>query len=170
MSTYTQSSTYTTTDVGKVVDRFTADYHMIAQATGLAGRDHVVEVAHDIKALAKRGYIAAVSIVLRNAANDVLRANKYTVSTDAAGWVSDRPGDNMWPRQVGGKLNVVISYTPAWFALTAQQQQAVEGADCILPWTATDIDTSFPGLPSTVDRRYSSNAYGMERRSFGSGI
>lgn len=170
MSTSTLTSTYTTTDVGKVVDRFTADYHMIAQATQLADRAHVVDVAHDIKALAKRGYVASVSIVLRNASGAVVRANKYTVSTDASGWTSDRPGDNLWPRQIGGKLNVVISYSPAWFALTQQQQDAVEQAECTLSWTTSDIDTSFPGLSSTVDRRYASNAYGMERRSYGSGI
>jgi hypothetical protein len=170
MSTYTQSSTYTTTDVGKVVDRFTADYHMIAQATGLAHRGYVVDVAHDIKELAKGHYLAAASIVLRNASGAIVRANKYTVSTDASGWSSDRPGDNLWPRQITGTLDVVVSYSPAWWALTDQQRRMFHETKCVLPWTTTDIDTSFPGLPSTVDRHYASNAYGMERRSFGSGI
>jgi hypothetical protein len=98
-----------------------------------------------------------------------VRANKYTVSTDASGWTSDRPGDNLWPRQIAGNLGVVVSYSSAWWALTDQQRQSFKEAECVLSWTPSDVDTSFPGLPSTVDRHYASNAYGMKRRSYGSG-
>jgi hypothetical protein len=170
MSTYTLSSTYTTVDVGKVVDRFTADYHMIAQSTGLGTREQVVNVAHDVKLMAKRGYLDAVSIVLTNNSGKVVRANKYTVSTDASGWTCDRPGDNLWPRQIGGILEIVVSYSSTWWALTDQQRRSFKDGECIISWTASDVDTNFPGLASTVDRRYSSNAYGMERRRYGSGV
>jgi hypothetical protein len=170
MSTYTQSSTYTTADVGKVVDRFTSDYHMIAQATGLRDRDHVEKVAQDVKLMAKRGYLEAVSVVLTNGSGTIVRANKYTVSTDASGWTHDRPGDNLWPRQIAGNLGVVVEYSSAWWALTDQQRSSFKNAECVLAWTTSDVDTSFPGLSSTVDRRYASNAYGMERHSFRGGI
>lgn len=164
--TFTLSSTYTITDVAKVVDRFAADYHMIAQATGLVSRDHVVNVVHDVKLMAQRGYLKRVDLVLRNAAGEKVRAAKYTVSTDASGWTSDRPGNNLWPRLAGGDLRVVVSYSDAWWALTEYQRDAFKRNECVLYWSNTDIDTSYSGMIGRVDRRYSSNAYGMERTTY----
>jgi hypothetical protein len=170
MSTYTQTSTYTITDVGKVIDRFTSDFHMIAQATGLSSRDRVVNTAHDAKLMAQRGYVDEINIVLRNSVGGVVRAHKYTVSTDASGWTCDRPGDNLWPRQIGGELHVVVSFTTTWWALTDHQRRTFIDSECLLVWSPSEIDTSFPGLISRVDRRYASNAYGLERRTYGGGF
>jgi hypothetical protein len=167
MSTYTQSSTYTITDVGKVVDRFASDFHMIAQATGLSSRDRVINTAHDVKLMAQRNYIDEINIVLCNSSGGVVRAHKYTVSTDASGWTCDRPGNNLWPRQIGGGLYVVVSFTTTWWVLTGQQRQAFIDDECVLHWSSSNVDTSFPGLTSSVDRRYASNAYGLERRTYG---
>lgn len=165
MSTFTQTSTYTVTDVAKVVDRFTADYHMIAQSTGLADRDHVVAVCHDVKLMAQRGYLDRVDIVLRNGAGKEIRAARYVVSTTASGWETDRPGNNLWPPQIRGDLRVVVDYTDAWRDLTAGQQRSFK-EECDLSWGPTDIDTAYPGMIGRFDRRYSSNAYGMERTIF----
>jgi hypothetical protein len=164
--TFTLSSTYTVTDVAKVVDRFAADYHMIAQATGLASRQHVVNVVHDVKLMAQRGYLERVDLVLRNSAGEKIRAAKYTVSTDASGWTSDRPGNNLWPRLAGGDLRVVVSYSDTWWLLTEYQRGAFKQNECILSWSNSDIDTSYTGMIGRVDRRYSSNAYGMERTTY----
>lgn len=53
--TRTVSATYTTADVGKVVDQFTADFHMLAQATGCATESLAEDVGHDVKLMARRG-------------------------------------------------------------------------------------------------------------------
>ena len=66
-ATTTLSSTYSTVDVGKVVDQFTADLHMLGAATDLASPQRAADVGHDIKLMAKRGYIDRVDIVLLNA-------------------------------------------------------------------------------------------------------
>ncbi|MDA0173391.1 hypothetical protein OJ998_30085 [Solirubrobacter taibaiensis] len=166
MSTLTQTSTYTITDVGKVVDRFAADYYMIAQATGLVGRDHVAAVCHDVKLMAQRRYLDRVDIVLRNSARKEIRAARYAVSTSASGWETDRPGNNLWPRQIGGDLRVVVGHSTDWWALTEQQRATFVQNECDLYWSATDIDTSYPGMAGRFDRRYASNAYGMERTIF----
>lgn len=163
MSTGTFTSTYTTVDVGKVVDRFTADFHMIAQSTGLASAQRAHDVGHDVKLMAQRGYIDRVDIVLRNAAGKEIRAAKYTVSTDAGFWSSDRPGNNLWPRQVGGGVHVVVSYTPTWYGLPEHVRRRFQTEECERSWGPSDIDTSYPGLTGRFDRRYASNAYGMER-------
>jgi len=162
-TTGTFSSTYSVVDVGKVVDRFTADFHMLGQSTGLASVQRARDVGHDVKLMGQRGYIDRVDIVLLNSAGKELRAAKYTVSTDAGLWSSDRPGNNLWPRQVGGSLSVVVSYSSAWYALSAEQRKRFHGEECERPWGPSSIDTTYPGLVGCFDRRYASNAYGMER-------
>lgn len=161
--TGTFSSTYSIVDVAKVVDRFTADFHMLGQSTGLASAQRARDVGHDVKLMAQRGYIDRVDIVLLNSAGEEVRAAKYTVSTDAGLWSSDRPGNNLWPREAGGSLSVVVSYTSTWYALSAEQRKWFHAEECELSWGPSSIDTTYPGLVGRFDRRYASNAYGMER-------
>jgi hypothetical protein len=161
--TATFSSTYSTVDVGKVVDQFTADFHMLGASTGLASEQRVRDVGHDVKLMAQRGYIDRVDIVLLNGTGKEVRAVKYSVSTDAGLWTSDRPGNNLWPRQVAGSLNIVVSYTATWYALSADTRQRFHTDECHRPWGPSSIDTTYPELVGRFDRRYASNAYGMER-------
>lgn len=161
--TATVSSTYSTVDVGKVVDQFTADFHMLSASTGLASEQRVRDVGHDVKLMAQRGYIDRVDIVLLNGTGKQVRAVKYIVSTDAGLWTPDRPGNNLWPRQVTGSLNVVVSYTATWYELSADARQRFHADECHRPWGPSSIDTTYPGLVGRFDRRYASNAYGMER-------
>lgn len=167
MSTYSSTSTYTVTDVGKVIDRFAADLRMVSQATGLLTRDYVERLAADVKLMAQRGYLDRVDIVLRSALGTVLRAAEYRVSTDASGWSSDRPGNNLWPRTPSGLLNVVVFRTPAWWALSETQRQAFLDSQCSLSWGPSGIDTSYSGLTGRQDRRYASNGYGVQRTIYG---
>jgi len=166
MSTVTRTSTYTTADVARVVDRFAADFHMVAQATGLSDRVRVADVAHDVKLMTQRGYVDSIDIVLGNSYGEAVRAAKYTVSTDASGWACDRPGANLWPRQIGGTLLVIVSYTATWWTLSEEQRRIFVEDECIRYWGPSDIDTSYPGMVVNVDRRYASNAYGLERQVY----
>jgi HORMA domain-containing protein len=161
--TGTSSFAYTKVDVAKVVDRFTADFHMIGQSTGLASAERAHAIGHDVKLMAQRGYIDRVDLVLRNATGKTIRAAKYTTSTDAGLWTSDRPGNSLWPRQAGGTLLVVVTYASAWSAMGASAQQRFCADECWGSWCNSDVDTSYPGLVGRFDRRYASNSYGMER-------
>src|ERR1700731_2681015 len=58
------TDTYTTLDVETVVRRFTADIVMIAQSSGAITEEKAREYAHDVEALAKRGYIKQVDLTL----------------------------------------------------------------------------------------------------------
>jgi hypothetical protein len=161
--TGTFSATHSVVDVAKVVDQFTADFHMLGQSTGLATAERARDVGHDIKLMAQRGYIDRVDIVLLDAAGEEIRAAKYTISTDAALWTTDRPGNNLWPSPVGGSLTVVVSYTSTWYALSSEQRRRFHSEQCRRPWGPSSIDTTYPRLRGRFDRRYASNAYGMER-------
>jgi len=165
--TSTYSSTYTVVDVRKVVDSFAADYDMLAQATGLEIQQRVTDTVHDVKRLTEYGYLARVDIVLLDRYDAVVRAVKYAVSTDASLWSVQRPGNNLWPRTIGGSLVVVVSYTKEWRALSDDARRAFQLTYLTLGWLTSSIDTSYPGLSGQVDRHYASNAYGMERTTYG---
>jgi len=165
MSTATYTGTYTVADVRRVFDQFAADYDMAAQSTGLVSDDDVTRMVHDVKALAESGYLARVDIVLRDASGRTVRAQRYVVSTDALLWSAQRPGNSLWPWTPGGSLDVVVSYTTKWRALSAEAEAAFRRALWLL-WTNTDIDTTYPQMTGQVDRRYASNGYGLERTTF----
>src|SRR4051812_11923474 len=108
MSSYadTYSTTYTTADIGKVVDCFAADFDMVAQSTGLRSRENARAVADDVKTFAQHGYLVDVNLCLQDAFGRIVRAAKYEVSTNASLWTAQRPGNNLWPRTPGGDLVV----------------------------------------------------------------
>ena len=166
MSIATYTDTYTVVDVRRVFDQFAADYDMAAQLTGLVSDGYVTRVVHDVKALAEKGYIWRVDIVMLDASGQPVHAKRYVTSTDASLWSAQRPGDNRWPRMPGSSLNVVVSYTEVWRKLSPEAAAAFCSSSLWLPWTSSGIDTTYPGMAGQVDRRYASSAYGLERTTF----
>lgn len=170
MSTsFTRTATYTVTDVRRVLASFAADYAMIAQATGTHSTDTVARIAADLIIFATEGYLEAVDIVLRDGQGITRRAAKYTVSTAASGWSSAEPGNNLWPRLVGGRLTVIATLSDAWWAMSdAARQRFRERTGLQDVWGPTDVDTTYGGMQRTLDRRYASNGYGTEKALYAS--
>jgi hypothetical protein len=164
MSAYaeTYEITYTIADIGKVLDCFAADFDMLAQSTGLRTRENARVVAGDVKTMAQHGYLDEANLCLIDANGVVVRAVKYEVSTDAALWTVQRPGNNLWPRTPGGILQVIVAYSPDWHSRTLAQKAAFR-LKLKETWGATDIDTSFPGLTRHSDRDYMSNGFGLRK-------
>jgi hypothetical protein len=167
MSAYAESysTTYTTSDVAKVFDCFAADFDMCAQSTGLRDREDVRKTAADVKVMAQRGYVSGVDICLEDASGKIIRASKYVISTNAALWTAQRPGNNLWPRTPNGNLKLVITQTQAWQALTSTQKSSFMFS-LNKSWVDSDIDTSFPNLTQSADRDYASNGYGLRKTTY----
>lgn len=161
----TRTSSHTVTDVRRVFDSFAADYDMIAQVSGLQTQQHVSDVVHDVKTFSESGYLDCVSLVLSDRVGSTKRARKYTVSTSAAGWTTDQPGDNLWPTLSDGSLTAVLSYSQAWKNLSEAAKQTFKNG-LRIKWGPSGIDLSFPGLTGTADRKYASNGYGVQRTSY----
>lgn len=164
MYTETRTNTYTVTDVRRVVASFGADFSMISQVTGLWDSEDVRETVSDLNAFAEARYLKGIHLILWDAYGNKLRAAEYTVSTSAASWSNDRPGGNLWPRTPGGRLQVIGSLSSDWWAMDeAAKDQVREQYGIAGAWRLTNTDTSHAGMNSDTDRRYASNAYGMER-------
>ncbi len=80
--TTTDTYTYTTSDIETVVRRFTADIVMIAQSSGAITEAKARDYAHDVDALAKKGYLKKVDLTLFSGSTEV-RATQYVVNTSA---------------------------------------------------------------------------------------
>ncbi len=93
--TYSESitRTFTTADVGKVLDCFAADLDGMGQSTGLRTRDNTKAVAADVKLIAQQGYLAEVNLYLKDINGKTIRAAKYEVSTAGASLTASRPGN-----------------------------------------------------------------------------
>jgi len=118
-ATATQTTTFTVADIRKVVENFAADFSMMAQATGLWSRESVAEVVYDLRVFAEYGYLVSVSVILRDAGGNKIRAAVYSVSEAASSWKSEQPGNNLWPKTVGGSLKFKQQQIITGLCLTA---------------------------------------------------
>ena len=164
----TQTKTYSVVDIRKVVDNFAADYSMKSQSTGLNTRDQVANVVYDLTIFAEYEYLLSVELVLEDSDGDVIKGTEYTVSNQAIGWSSERPGNNLWPRTPGGVLRVTASLNSAWWSKTeASKAIFLERHKMKGSWPTATEETSFAHLSSSSGQQYSSNGYGWQRTNHG---
>lgn len=165
--TYSESvtRTFTTADVGKVLDCFAADLDGMGQSTGLRTREDTKAVAADVKFMSQQGYLAEVNLYLKDTNGKTIRAAKYVVSTNGASLTASRPGNYLWPRTPGGQLCVHVTYSQTWWNLS-ETQKANFKQRLGLQWGLLDLDTSFPMLTRYSDRNYVSNGFGLQKSVF----
>jgi Bacterial HORMA domain family 1 len=160
-ATASESYSYTTADVETVARRFTADLVMIAQSSGAMTEDKARDYAHDVEALAKKGYLKKVDITLLSGTAEQ-RATQYIVNTDSGDLVMSRPGGVMWPRVASPYLRIILFYTDDY---TATAKEAMR-EKLKINWAPTNDDTSHATLKPAGARDYASNAFGMQRKDY----
>ena len=166
-STGTTTQTFTVADIRKVVDSFAADYTMMSESTGLHSPSEIRSTVADLKIFAEAGYLIDVTLILRDKAGTEIKGAKYKTSDAASGWVSQRPGNSMWPRTPDGNLEIVASLKSTWWAMTDDQRATFKRSKGLaLPWPTTTTDTSLSGLTQSDGQRYASNGYGLERSNY----
>lgn len=166
-TTTTRTTTFTVSDIRKVVENFAADFSMMAQSTGLRTPENVQKVVSDLRVLAEHGFLIDVTLYLVDAAGNKMQVAKYKVSESASGWKSDRPGDSLWPKTPGGELRVLANITTGWSNMSeAERQQFLRDTGMNYPWPPAEWDTSLSGLNSTAGQKYASNGYGWERTNY----
>jgi hypothetical protein len=137
---------------------------MIAQATATHATTHVSRTVADLTIFAEHAMLLAVKIVLWGTNDAPVRAAQYTVSTTESGWTNQEPGNNLWPKIPGARLQVIATLSDAWWTLSdAEKARFRVRTGLQSEWSLTTIDTSFNGMSRTIDRHYVSNGYGMEK-------
>ncbi len=157
----TASQTFTKFDIEKVVRRVTADLVMIASSSGAITEKKAAEYGHDIDVLAQSGYLHKVDVTLFGGGIE-LQAVCFYVNESSGELTTSRPGGVLWPRVTDPYLRVILHYTDAY----TDAARATTKSKLIIPWTATDADTSHSTLTANGGRDYVSNGYGMQRKDW----
>jgi hypothetical protein len=161
-STTTETYSYTSTDIEKVMRRFTADIVMIAQSTGAITEAKARDYAYDMEALAKKGYLKKVDLTLLSGLVEV-RATQYTVNAAGDDLTTSRPGGVMWPRVTSPELRIIVFYTDAYDNAARESMKP----NLKIGWVPSTADTSHAGLAVSAGRDYASNGWGLQRKDFG---
>lgn len=157
----TSSYTYTESDIEAVLRLFTADIVMIAQSSGALTESKARHYAHDVEALAKKGYLAWVDLTLFSNGAEV-EATRYTVNTSGNDLVSSRPGGVMWPRVSNPFFQIILSYTSAYDSSAREAMRP----HLLIPWGPTSADTNHSSLKASGGRDYSSNGWSLQRQNY----
>lgn len=168
-NTRTNTNTYTVVDIRKTFENCEADIRTIARRTGKWSMSDVDDILHDIIKLAENGYLKTVSIALMQNSNDyVIRATKFSINESGSSNDSDRPGQNNdWENRDNTRLNVIISYTDNWFALsTIEKSNFQKNNNFKVNWGSSSIDTSFSHLNSGNAQLYANKGYELQKTNF----
>lgn len=164
----TQTRTFTTADIRKVVENFAADFSMMVQFTGIHSREYVSKTVSDLNIFAEFRYLDQVMVMQKDKYGNKLNAAIYRISESAIGWTSERPGNNRWPRTPDGALIVIATMTKAWNDKTDAEKLAFSKERGLnWAWSPTTQDITLIGLNSCVGQKYASNGYGWERTNYG---
>lgn len=158
--TASRTASFTATDIGVVVRRFTADLKMMGNSSGTLSEQKADDYGHDVETLAAVGYLKSVDVTLMDANEVEVRAARYTVDEDTGSLKSSRPGGVLWPSTPGGRIRLVLKYTKT---VSDAMKKALP---LKINWVPSSDDTSHPGLTSGGGRDYTSNGYGLRREDW----
>lgn len=161
-STDTESETYTVADVEIVMRRFSADIVMIATSSAAITEAKARDYAHDVELLAKTGYLEAVDLTLLSGGVEI-RATRYEVNTSSSELAMSRPGGVLWPRVSNPEFRIVLLYADEYTDAARERMRS----KLKIGWGPCYADTSHSGLTRNGGRDYASNAWGLQRKDFG---
>lgn len=159
--TVTASYTYSVVDIETTFRRLRADLMMIADSTKAITRETADSYAHDAEYLARNSFLKHVDVT-QMVGETEQRAVRYSVSEQAGGWATSRPGGVSWPALAGGWIRIILTYTAAY---TLEKREAAKRS-LKNDWTPTSADISHASLTLGSGRNYVSNAYGLQRNDY----
>ena len=164
----TESRTYTTVDVRRVTSMFAADLDMMLETSAVSGwsRQRIADEVEAVSMFVDRGFAESIHVMLYDATGREIKAKRYTPTVGFGGLSAGRPGDAVWPRTLGGWVELVVATSSAFGELSPEQRQRFLQS---LPgnWGTSNLDIRHLALVSANDRRYSSNQLAFERTSYG---
>ena len=160
MGTFTQTETYTKTDIRRVYENFAADLKMLTVRTQARIPNDASEYAHDICLMTQEDCLAEVHIQLRDCQGNLVKVHQYSVKKDMLA-DSQRPGENRWPRLPDGTLEVLVKLSDG-----EKFGELKESEKFKIPWENSSVSTDYTGMNSDGARLYSSGSYGLQRTTF----
>jgi hypothetical protein len=164
--TITNTSTFTVVDIRKTFESFDADLRMIAHRTATWASEYTSNVVHDIVKLAENHYLDHIEVQQLDANGRALQVSIFRVNAQGSAITGPRAGGNDWVQVSGARLTVVLNYTPAWHALTAEKKAAFCTSNGFkIGWVAA-TNTSYDHLTRSAERTYALKGYELTREDY----
>lgn len=167
-NTFTNTGTYTVTDIRKTFEGFSADFRMIAMRTGKKTTRDVDNLINDIMIWAEAKYLNYVDITLLNSENKPIKAVRFRVDENGKANQSDRAGNNNeWQNLPNTELKVVVSFNSKWRKLSDNEKNTfmtINNFKC--SWGNLDFDNSYNHLKKENAQLYSSKGYELLKENF----
>lgn len=167
-STFTNTGTYTVTDIKKTFEGFSADFRMIATRTGKRTISEVEALINDIMIWAETKNLDYIDIALLNAELTALKAVRYRVDENGKANQSDRAGNNNdWQNLPNTNLRVVVNFNTKWKSLTQDQQtRFMTDNNFRCSWGRLDFNNSYNHLTKDDAQLYASKGYELKKENF----
>ena len=166
-NTFTNTATYTVTDIRKTFEGFDADFRMIADRTETLTQSRVEDIIHDIMCWAEEKYIKSIDITLLNSVGAPIKATRFTVNENGQAISSERAGRNEWYAVPNSQLAVIVGYSGLWNSLTTEQRQLFMNRNGIrCNWPASSVNTSYSNLSKESAQLYASKGYELKKENF----
>jgi hypothetical protein len=167
-NTFTNTGTYTVTDIRKTFEGFNADFRMIAARTGKKTISEVDALVNDIMIWAEMKYLDYIDIALLNSTKQPVKAVRYRVDENGKANQSDRAGNNNdWQNIYNSELRIVVNFNSKWENLTKEQQynfMAANNFKC--SWGNLDFDNSYYHLTKHEAQLYASKGYELKKENY----
>lgn len=157
----TSTTTYTKTHIRRVFENFAADLSMLVRRTRTMDLKWAQDTAHDVTQMALEECLSRVHIQLFGADGHRKQAREYVI-TRGAGLENDRPSENDWREQPGGRLVVAVSYSD-WNKINTLLNSNM----LLCNWGPSKHSTDYSEMRQDGGlRQYSSHGYGLTRTSY----
>ena len=125
--TTTQTRTFTVTHARHMAAKVAADLKRLQRLYGHITDTRIAEFEGEVTELLRQGYLGEVTYGFQRDDKWIEPTLRYTAAELADGGADDDPGRVPAGRDISGAaFHSFLSYSPAWDALNAQQQQAVK--------------------------------------------
>lgn len=166
--TFTNTGTYTVTDIRKTFEGFSADFRMIATRTGKKTILEIEALINDIMIWAETKNLNYIDITLLNTVKKPLKAVRYRVDENGKANQSDRAGNNNdWQNLPNTELKVAIHFNSKWTNLSEEQRNKfMTNNNFRCGWGKMDFDNSYNHLTKDTAQLYASKGYELKKENF----
>lgn len=167
-NTFTNTGTFTVTDIRKTFEGFGADFRMIAARTGKKTSTEVEAFINDILIWAETKNLEYVDIALVDSNTKPLKAVRYRVDENGKANQSDRAGNNNdWQNLPNTVLRVAVNFTKNWTIQTDEQRNSFMTTNNFrCSWGRLDFDNSYSHLSKDDAQLYASKGYELKKENF----
>ena len=155
----------TSSQIHKLHKSIATDFKIATRKTELWKMEYCHIVLHDIKKFMQFGYLRTASLMMKDAADNILKAKKYTIGYSEHER-NDRPGNIDWEDGEATQLHVLLIYTESFLNLDNDAKIAFRRDNLKGQWFPSANKDDFPHLSQSFAKLYTHGGGGVSREDY----